>query len=123
MRHLLWLDCSAGAIVGALVLPLAGWLSRLEGLPREVLLFTGVANLLYAALSFSLAVRRVRPMRLLTLLVVANLVWVPVCVGLAVFFGGQATPFGFAHLLGEVCFVGGLAVLEWIHRHQLLTSD
>ena len=116
------MDCAAGAIVGAAVIALAGWLSRLEGLPREVLLFTGVVNLLYASYSFSLAVRAERPMPLIKLLVFANLAWVPVCLGLAVFFREEATPLGLAHLVGEAIFVGGLAVLEWKHRGQLLAA-
>ncbi len=122
LRRLLWVDCSAGALVGVAVIALAGWLSRLEGLPREVLLFTGVVNLLYASYSFSLAVRAERPMPLIRLLVFANLAWVPVCLALAVLFREQATPFGFVHLIGEAAFVGGLAALEWKQRDQLLTA-
>ena len=122
MQKLLWVDCTAGALVGVAVLALAGWLSRLHGLPHEVLLFTGVVNLLYASYSFSLAVRAQRPMSLIKLLVFANLAWVPVCLGLAVYFREQATPFGFAHLVGEALFVGGLAVLEWKQRYQLLEA-
>ena len=121
-RNLLWADCTAGAVVGVTVIALAEWLSRLEGLPRGVLLFTGVVNLLYACCSFSLAVLNVRPMPLIKLLVFANLAWVPVCLGLAVFFRAQATPLGFAHLVGEGAFVGGLATLEWNHRERLLTA-
>lgn len=120
MSKLLWVDCIAGALVGAGVIALSGWLSRLEGLPREVLLFTGVVNLFYAAYSFSLAVRAERPMPLIKLLVVANLAWVPVCVGLAVVFREQATLLGFLHLLGEAAFVGGLALLEWNYRERLV---
>ncbi len=122
MRHLLWIDCTAGALAGILVLALSGWLAPLEGLPREVLLFTGAMNLVYASYSCSLAVRRVRPLPLVTLLVAANLAWVPVCVALAVAYRAVATPFGFAHLLGEALFVGGLALLEWRHRGSLLTA-
>ena len=122
LRRLLWVDCTAGAIVGVVVIAFSEWLSRLEGLPREVLLFTGVVNMLYACYSFSLAVRVERTMPLIKLLVFANLAWVPVCLGLAMFFREQATPFGFAHLVGEAIFVGGLAVLEWNQRDQLLTA-
>ena len=122
-KRLLWVDCTAGAVVGVTVIAFSEWLSRLEGLPREVLLFTGVVNLLYASFSFSLAVRAVRPMRLIKLLVVANLAWVPVCLGLAVAFAGTMTPFGFVHLVGEAVFVGGLAVLEWRHRNLLVTAS
>ena len=122
MRKLLWVDCTAGALVGVTVIVLAGWLSGVEGLPRNVLLFTGVVNVLYAGYSFSLAVRAERPMGLIKLLVFANLAWVPVCLGLALFFRNEATFFGFAHLLGEGVFVGGLAMLEWQNRHRLLTA-
>ncbi|MEP0548894.1 MAG: hypothetical protein ABJF88_18310 [Rhodothermales bacterium] len=122
LRKLLWVDCTAGAVVGVTVIGLSGWLSRLEGLPQDVLLFTGVMNLLYASYSFSLAVRSERPMRLVKLLVFANLAWVPVCLGLAAAFAESATPFGFVHLVGEAFFVGGLAVLEWRHRDLLLTA-
>ena len=119
LRRLLWVDCTAGAFAGVLVLLLSGPLSRLEGLPRSVLLFTGVVNVLYAAFSFSLAVRATWPVPLITVLVVANGTWVPVCLGLAATHSGPATVFGFAHLVGEAAFVGGLALPEWRHRHLL----
>lgn len=121
-KKLLWVDCTAGAIVGIVVIAFSGWLSQLEGLPREVLLFTGGVNLLYASYSFSLAVRAERPMPLIKLLVFANLAWVPVCLGLAVTFFWSATPLGFMHLVGEAIFVGGLALLEWRQRNLLLTA-
>ena len=113
LQKLLWVDCSAGALVGAAVLALNGPLSGLTGLPRAVLLFTGAANVLYAAYSFSLAVRAGRPAWRVRALVAANLAWAPVCLGLAVAWWGEATAFGRLHLVGEAAFVGGLAVLEW----------
>jgi hypothetical protein len=92
VRHLLWIDCTAGALAGILVLALSGWLAPLEGLPREVLLFTGAMNLVYASYSCSLVLRRRRPLLLVTL-VAANLAW---CwyVALAVAYRAVATPFG-----------------------------
>ncbi|ANM31984.1 hypothetical protein ABI59_00240 [Acidobacteria bacterium Mor1] len=120
LRNLLWVDCAAGAAVGVLVLGLASWLAEIEGLPLGVLLFTGAANLLYACYSFSLAIRIRRRMIWIKLLVLANLAWVPVCIGLAWVHRADASPLGFAHLLGEAAFVGGLAVLEWKQRHQLV---
>lgn len=104
------------------VLALSGWLSRLEELPHEVLLFTGAVNVLYASYSFPLAVRPVRPMRLINLLVFANLAWVPVCLGLVAAFSESVTLFGVVHLIGEAIFVGGLAILEWRNRDLLLTA-
>lgn len=122
LRKLLWVDCTAGALVGVSVVAFSGWLSSLEGLPREVLLFTGAANLLYASYSFSLAVRPKRSLLMIKLLVIANLVWAPVCLGLAAAFSGVATPFAFMHLIGEAVFVGGLGVLEWRQREYLLAG-
>ncbi|HEX8360583.1 MAG TPA: hypothetical protein VF613_10760 [Longimicrobium sp.] len=122
LRRLLWIDCTAGAVAGVTVFVLSGWLSRLYGLPREILLFMGAANLLYASYSFSLARRAVRPMSLIKLLVFANATWVLVCFGLAVTFWEQATVFGLAHLIGEALIVGGLAALEWNQRHRLATE-
>ena len=122
LRRLLWVDCLAGALVGVAVLSLSGWLSDLHGLPRGLLLVTGAANLAYASYSFSLAVRARRPRRLIVLLVVANLTWAVVCLGLAAAFSASATGFGLAHLVAEAVVVGGLAVLEWSQRDRLLAA-
>lgn len=121
-RKLLWVDCIAAAAAGAAVLAFSGWLSRLYGLPRGLLLLIGAVNLLYACYSFSLAVRARRPRHLLNVLIFANGAWAAVCLGLAVAFWRPATPFGLAQLIGEAVFVGGLAGLEWSRRDQLLTA-
>ena len=122
-RNLLWVDCTAGAVVGLFVLALSGWLGGLYELPRSLLLFTGAANLLYAAYSFSLAIRSLRPRALLYALVIANGAWAVVCLGLAAAYGGSASMFGLGHLLAEALFVGGLAVLEWRYRAILRTAN
>ncbi len=121
-NNLLWIDCTAAALAGVGVIVLSGWLSRIEGLPQGVLLFTGIVNLLYASYSFSLARRPNRSLRAVKFLVFANLAWVPVCLGLVAYFSSVATPFAFVHLIGEALFVGGLAVLEWRNRDVLATS-
>lgn len=123
LPKLLWFDGSAGAVVGVLVLLFSAWLSRLEGLPQGVLLFTGVANLVYASYSFSLAMRSSRPIVLIKMLAIANMVWAPVCIGLLVAFFGSATPFGFLHLGGEAVFVGILGMIEWRYRHILARAN
>jgi hypothetical protein len=122
VKKLLWVDCTGAALAGVTVIALSGWLSRLEGLPQGLLLFTGAVNLLYASYSFSLAVRPERPMRLIKLLVLANLAWVPVCLGLVAAFSATATPFAYVHFVGEAAYVGGLALLEWRHRDLLLKA-
>ena len=122
MRRLLWVDCTAAALAGVAMLALSGWLGGLYALPRELLLINGAVNLLYASCSFSLAVRARRPMRLIKLLVFANLAWATVCLVLAAAFWGSASLFGRGHLLGEAIFVGGLAALVWSRRDQLLVA-
>jgi len=120
LRNLLWIDCAAGAAVGVAVLGLSGWLADLYALPRGLLLATGAANLLYAAFSFSLAVRRRRTLPWVSALAAANVAWGAVCVGLLAAFGGSASAFGVAHLAAEAVFVGGLGAVEWRVRERLL---
>lgn len=120
MKHLLWMDCIAGALAGVAMLLLLDWLAALYGMPRELLVFIGVANVLYASYSFSLAIRRIRTPRVLNALIVANSLWALVCIGLAVQWAGTATLFGMAHLLAEALFVSRLASLEWRWRGLLL---
>lgn len=118
MPWLLWLDCTAGALVGVLVLVFAEWLGRLHGLPVGVLVVLGTANLLYAAYSFSIARNARRTLRPIEVLALANAAWGVVCVVLAVRYWAVVSVFGFVHLFGEAAFVGGLAALQWRQRHR-----
>ncbi len=120
MKHLLWIDCTAGALAGVAMLLLMDWLAALYGMPADLLVFMGVANVLYASYSLSLAIRRTRTPLMLNTLIVANGVWALVCIGLAVRWAGTASLFGMAHLLTEALFVGRLARLEWKWRGLLL---
>ena len=123
MKHLLWIDCIAGALAGIAILLLLDWLAALYSMPADLLVFIGVANVLYASYSFSIAIRRIRTSLMLNALIVANGVWALVCVGLAARWAGTATLFGMAHLLAEALFVGGLASLEWKWRGLLLAPS
>ncbi|HEX8432550.1 MAG TPA: hypothetical protein VF625_14765 [Longimicrobium sp.] len=122
-RRLLWIDCTAGALAGAAMLLLGGWLARWYALPRGLLWFMGAVNLLYATYSFSLAVRARRSRGSINLLVLANLAWVPVCLALAASFRGSASVYGLTHLVGEALFVGALALVEWRWREHLFVRD
>ena len=120
--HLLWVDCTGGAVVGAAVLALSAPLSDLFGLPRGVLLVTGAANVLYAAYSFSLA-RRSRPSRgAVAALAVANVAWAPVCAGILAVWGLDASALGVAHFVLEGAYVGALGAVEWRWRDRLSGS-
>ena len=118
-HRLLWIDGTAGAVVGGGTLLAFGWLSHLYHLPREQVLLIGGANLTYAAYSFALAIRPRRPMALLTLLVLANATWAVLCVRWALLYADTASAFGLAHLGTEAAVVGGLAAAEWRCRDAL----
>lgn len=116
---LLWIDYTAGALVGLGTLAFSGWLSALYRLPEGVILGMAAANLTYPIYSFNLARRARRPVRLIELLAVANLAWSMVCLWLIWRFAGTASGLGIAHLALEAGFVGGLGALEWRARHRL----
>jgi hypothetical protein len=120
LRHrLLWIDGLAGLVAGAVTLLASGWLSEWYSLPQELLFIIGAANLLYGSYSTSLAMRSIRPEKLILLLVCANLIWAMLCLSLAIIYWEIATLFGLGHLLIEGLFVGGLARLEWRWRELL----
>jgi predicted membrane-bound spermidine synthase len=112
LRPLLWFDCAAAAIAGTATLALAGLLAPLFGLPRVVVVFVGLVNLAYGAFSFSLA-RQPSPGRgRVRALVAANLLWVGVCVVMAVYFASPGSWLGASYILAEGFFVGVLATVE-----------
>jgi hypothetical protein len=121
-RKLLWVDGLAGATAGAAVLLASRWLSDWYRLPLDLLFLIGMANLVYASYSLSLAIRPKRSKRLIVLLIFANLVWAVICLRWAVVFAGTASLLGLVHLVGEALFVAGLAGLEWRLREQLQTA-
>jgi len=112
LRPLLWFDCAAAVIGGTAMLALAGLLASLFGLPRVVVVFIGLVNLAYGAFSFSLA-RQLSPARgRVRTLVTANLLWVGVCVLMAIYFAGPGSWLGASYMLAEGFFVGLLATVE-----------
>ncbi len=118
-KSLLWIDCSGGLIVGALVLAFSPWLSTLYALPVGFVIVMGAANLAYGGYSFSLARRAVRPRALLLLLVAANITWAVLCVLATALLAQEASPFGLAHLVLEGVYVGCLGLLEWKYLDAL----
>lgn len=112
--RLIWIDCIAGATVGTLVLVLRDWLTDFYSLPGDLLLVIGLANLAYASVSFTLALRsRGDQVPFLRVVAAANILWAFGCAVLAVMWFGRASLFGMGQLVGEAVFVGGLGVLEW----------
>ena len=104
------------------MLAVSAWLSPWYQLPQSLLVCMGIGNLAYAAFSFSLARRTVRPRALLVTLVAANATWALLCAFAALLVSDRASAFGMAHLVVESLFVGTLAGLEWRYRDLLLVA-
>jgi hypothetical protein len=118
-RHLLKIDSVGGLIAGVIMLALSGWLSGFHRLPQAGIVAMGIANLGYGTYSGLLHRRRVRPIPLIVLLVLANAAWAVLCWSAAARYAGSASLFGMVHLIGEGGWVAALAVLEWRARDIL----
>lgn len=121
-KNLLWIDCTAGALAGVLVISFSGWLSDLYSTSQSLLLFIGAVNLLYASYSFTLAIRSKRKEFLINILICANGIWALICIAIVAHYYSNMTLLGIAHLAVEASFVGWLAALEWKWREQLLSA-
>ena len=97
-----------------LVLFLLDALAGLFALPRELVRVMGIANLAYAAVSFTLAMsaRRGR-VPFLRVVAAANATASAKQTTPHARFAAEASGFGLAQLIGEGLFVGGLGALEW----------
>lgn len=118
-ERILWVDWIGAAVIGVVTLVLCEWLSAIGGLPLQVLLVVGSANLVYALYSFSLCMLPNRSLRLFEALVLANLTWSLICIGLLVGNWSMVSVPGILHLGGEALYVGLLALVEWRNRERL----
>lgn len=121
-KNILWIDCGAAAFAGMLVLLAVQWLSPLYHLPKNVIIFIGCVNLLYACYSFLLANYKKRSILLINMLVIANSIWSLICLIMLWIFWQEMTIFAIIHILGEAIFVSSLARLEYLWRQQLSFS-
>jgi len=112
LRSLLWFDCCAAGLAGVAMLALSGVLAPVFGVPRAMLVAMALVNLAYGTFSYSLARQAEAPRRRVRALVVANLGWTCVCLGLAAYLAGPGSWLGAGYILGEGLFVGALAAVE-----------
>lgn len=122
IQRVLWVDCIGAFVTGLAMLFVSGWLSVLYGLSPEFVVGHAFAHLIYGTYSFSLAVRKQRPMSLLLLLIFGNAAWAAFCLVIAESIFGDATVFAVAHLILEGIYVGALATIEWNWRKILLNA-
>lgn len=118
-KNILWVDCVGAILTGTLLMILSGWIATLYGLQQWFVISHAFVHLAYGTFSLSLSVRKIRPIRLIKLLVSANGAWALICFFLAVFFMGNVSIFAVAHFFLEGMYVGGLALIEWNRREEL----
>ena len=119
LKRILWVDCLGAIATGLTMLLASGWLSEFYSLPVGFVVGHAFVHLIYGSYSFSLAVRKLRPIGLLYLLIVANAAWACFCVVFAMTIIGTASVFAVLHFALEGIYVGLLAVIEWKLRELL----
>lgn len=122
-HKLLWIDCCGGLLVGILTIAASQFLAQWENLSIKLILFMGIANLVYGGYSLSLALGRNRSRPAINLLALANMAWLPVCITMVILNFSEIYALGLLHLLGEGLFVGALGLLEWKVRDQLVSDQ
>lgn len=119
LRTTVWFDASTGVLLGAAHLLLTSQLAEWLGLPASLLMGTGVALLVYAALAIRIASARSMPRGLLWLLIVGNLAWALASLVLLLGSAVQPTLLGQGYLLVHVVSVALLAELQWMGVRRL----
>ena len=111
LRPLLWFDAATCLAMGTVLIAAADPQGQLLGLPRPLLLETGII-LLPFALFVAWAARRAAPAGPARLIIAANSAWS--VASLAVLVGPwlQPTPLGIAFVLVQAAAVAGIAVLQ-----------
>lgn len=118
IRTVLWLDCIGAFVAGSLILGFHQLISRWDSLDISIVLFVGVANLVYGF--GSLYVNTIgRTVRSISTLALANVFWLAVCISIIAFNWNSISSFGIAHKLLEGTYVAGLGITEWKFRNQL----
>ncbi len=123
VRYLLRFDGLAGLSAGLLTLSTCDWLADIYGLPRSLVIFNGLVNLLYGTYSSTLATLRKRPIYLINALSLANCFWAVVCFVFIFRMPVTATALAYGQSAFEGLFVGTLGILEWKYRHFLTGSS
>lgn len=122
-QRILWVDCIGAIATGLTMLAISSWLSELYVLPAELIIGHAAVHLLYGTYSFSLAVRKKRPMWMLHILIFANAAWAVLCAVFAARMVGGDSVFAAINFLFEGIYVGSLASIEWNRREKLAAGE
>lgn len=121
-KHILWVDCLGAILTGILLAALSGYIAPIYSLPQSWVIAHACVHLAYGAFSLSLAVRRTRPIGLISTLAIANASWAVLCIIFAARMVEGDSVLAAAHFLIEGIYVGTLGFIEW-NRREVLAKD
>ena len=121
-KHILWVDCLGAILTGILLAVLSGYIAPIYSLPQSWVIAHACVHLAYGAFSLSLAVRRTRPIGLISTLAIANASWAVLCIIFAARMVEGDSVLAAAHFLAEGIYVGSLGFIEW-NRREVLAKD
>lgn len=115
----LHLDGGAGLFSGLMVWLFSEKVATFHHWPPAFIQIHVVASLTYGLLALWLANQTIRPLRLITALACANVLWATFCATAAWHFFPTLTWLGHLHLIFEATAIGALALYELKNRHHL----
>lgn len=122
-KHILWVDCLGAILTGILLAALSGYIAPIYSLPQSWVIAHAFVHLAYGAFSLSLAVRRTRPLVLISTLAIANAAWAVLCIIFAARMVEGDSVLAAAHFLIEGIYVGTLGFIEWNRREALAKGE
>jgi len=122
-KHILWVDCLGALLTGILLAALSGYIAPIYNLPQSWVIAHACVHLAYGSFSLSLAVRRTRPIGLISTLAIANAAWAVLCIIFAARMVEGDSVLAAAHFLIEGIYVGTLGFIEWNRRENLAKGE
>jgi len=117
--NIILLDGIAGTISGVVVLLLGSLILKTHHWSETFIVVHVLTSLTYGAYALLLSYRKFRPVKMISILAMANCIWALACGTLAVLWYTKLTFFGLGHLVLEFLFVGALGIYEWRYRSDL----
>ena len=98
-------DSLASGAVGAIILPLSGWLDGHLDLPFDLLRGAGIVMLVWAAIVGIVATRSPIPLGAARVIAALNLLWVAGSIGLLISGAVEPTGLGYAFVIAQAAAV------------------
>jgi hypothetical protein len=104
--------------VGVLLFALLEWVSVLYNLPVNIVILLASANVIYGIYALTLAFLVTKPVYTITVLAIANAVWVCICIFIALYYVQTASLIGVMFIILEAVFES-----PRVHRRPVCLSQ